>query len=283
MTSLLLLALAAAPLEDARAHLKAGRLDEVLFALEGKSWSEAEKPQAAQLLGEAAGESLAKHDELLGLQFAQMALKLDPGQAGALEVAARSSLKEQQFATAEEYADRWLTVEPKSPSARLLRAELAFEAGEWSLVLRQLDQAKPLKGEKAGVAAVLRAKAAQELAQRKEALTSVATLERRVAMAAAKAKSKDSAGFARPISAASSGGVTVYTTAWCGYCKKMKAFLKKKGVDFVEKDIERDPEAEKELAQKAAAAGVNPRGVPVTDVRGKLILGFDTEGVEAAL
>ena len=63
----------------------------------------------------------------------------------------------------------------------------------------------------------------------------------------------------------------------------MKAFLKKKGVDFVEKDIERDPEAEKELAQKAAAAGVNPGGVPVTDVRGKLVVGFDTEGVEAAL
>jgi glutaredoxin-like YruB-family protein len=278
----LALALAATPVDEAKAHLKAGRLDDVLFALDGKSFSDEERTRAAAVLGLAAEAANQKADALLALQFAQMALKLEPGELRALEAAARSAFAAQQFGAAEAYADRWLRAEPRNGAARLLRAELAFEAGEWGVVLDQLDQARQLKGPQGDAAAVLRAKATQEVAERRNALSSIATLERRVAAAAAKAKS-GGGGFTRPLPAQGSASVVVYTTAWCGYCKKMKSYLKKRGVDFIEKDIEKDPEAERELAQKAAAAHVDARGVPVTDIRGKLIVGFDTQAVDAAL
>lgn len=279
----LALALAATPVDEAKAHLKAGRLDDVLFALDGKSFSDEERTQAAAVLGLAAEAANQKADALLALQFAQMSLKLEPGEPRALEAAARSAFAAQQFSAAEAYADRWLRAEPQNGGARLVRAELAYEAGEWAVVLDQLDQARQLKGPQGDAAAILRAKATQELAERRNALSSIATLERRVAAAAAKAKS--GGGFTRPLPARGSAGanVVVYTTAWCGYCKKMKSYLKKRGVDFIEKDIEKDPEAERELAQKAAAAHIDARGVPVTDVRGKLVVGFDTEAVDAAL
>jgi mycoredoxin len=37
--------------------------------------------------------------------------------------------------------------------------------------------------------------------------------------------------------------VTRYTTTWCGYCSRLKAQMTREGIEFVEVDIERDPEA----------------------------------------
>lgn len=69
--------------------------------------------------------------------------------------------------------------------------------------------------------------------------------------------------------------VVIYTTDWCGVCQKAKSFLAKNGVSFLERDLEKDPEAEGELQAKAAAAGLRPQGVPVLDVAGELMMGFD--------
>jgi glutaredoxin len=44
------------------------------------------------------------------------------------------------------------------------------------------------------------------------------------------------------------------------------------GIDFVSKDIEADPGAKEELLNKN---GGNFQGVPVTDINGELVLGFD--------
>lgn len=38
--------------------------------------------------------------------------------------------------------------------------------------------------------------------------------------------------------------LTVFSTTWCGPCKRLKGLLKIEGVEFVEVDIDRDPEAE---------------------------------------
>lgn len=275
----LFLLLAATPLESAKEHLAAGKLDDVLFDLDGKKLGDDEKPQAAALLGDAAAAAVAKKDELLALQFAQMALKLDPNQAKALEAAARTSFKQQQFEAAEKYADRWIVVDPKSGPPRILRAELAAEAGEWQVVIDQLDQVK-LKGAEAETAKALRARATKEVKDKQNALSTIATLERQMAEAAVKARA--SGGGSKSWGGGTSD-VVVYSTAWCPYCKKAKDYLKKKGVAFTEKDVEKQPEAAKELAEKAVAAGVRPGGVPVIDVRGKLILGFDKEALDAAL
>ena len=35
----------------------------------------------------------------------------------------------------------------------------------------------------------------------------------------------------------------MYSTVWCGYCKRLKTMLKSEGITFTEVDIEHDPEA----------------------------------------
>jgi mycoredoxin len=37
--------------------------------------------------------------------------------------------------------------------------------------------------------------------------------------------------------------VTIYSTTWCGHCRRLKSQLEREGIDFVEVDIEQDPEA----------------------------------------
>jgi len=77
--------------------------------------------------------------------------------------------------------------------------------------------------------------------------------------------------------------VTMYSAAWCGVCKKARAFLSAEGIPFVEKDIEKDPSAAEELRKKAAAAGVATGGVPMFDVGGKVLGGFDQQSLLTAI
>jgi glutaredoxin len=74
--------------------------------------------------------------------------------------------------------------------------------------------------------------------------------------------------------------VTVYSTSWCAFCHTEMEWLKKLGIDFVAKDIEADPSAKEELLSKN---GGNFQGVPVTDVCGEIILGFDRPKLQDAL
>lgn len=274
---LLSLTLAASPLETARTHLDRGRLDDVLFALDGQAVTPEERPKAAALLGDAARAAVAKKDELLAMQFAQMALKLDPKQPAALEAMARTARSQQQFELAERACDDWLGVDSGNAQAKLLRAELANDAGEWERALSLLEGLK-LSGADARRAQVVKQKATREVAERRTSLTAVRSLERQLAQAQARHVPGDG-----PRPAANTSDVVVYTTSWCGYCRKAKALLTQKGVPFVEKDVEKDPKASEELAEKAARAGVQPRGVPVLDIRGKLILGFDAQAITEAL
>jgi glutaredoxin len=71
--------------------------------------------------------------------------------------------------------------------------------------------------------------------------------------------------------------VILYATSWCSACRQARAFLKEKGIPYVEKDIEKDPGAAAELLEKAKKAGISASGVPVLDVRGTLVQGFDPE------
>ena len=66
--------------------------------------------------------------------------------------------------------------------------------------------------------------------------------------------------------------VIIYSTSWCAFCHTEAQWLDHLGVPYVKKDIEEDKEAYEELMQKS---GGNYSGVPVTDVAGDIILGFD--------
>ncbi len=77
--------------------------------------------------------------------------------------------------------------------------------------------------------------------------------------------------------------VIIYGAAWCGPCHQAAAYLKKKGVSFVEKDIEEDGSAAREMQAKLAKAGRHGGSIPVLDVGGKILVGFEPHQVDAAL
>lgn len=74
--------------------------------------------------------------------------------------------------------------------------------------------------------------------------------------------------------------VTVYTTSRCAFCKTEKQWLDHLGVSYQSKDIEQDKSAHDELTAKMDG---NFQGVPVTDIGGDIILGFNRPQLQAAL
>jgi len=74
--------------------------------------------------------------------------------------------------------------------------------------------------------------------------------------------------------------VIIYSTSWCAFCHTEMQWLEKLGVDFVAKDIEADKAAYEELMSKN---GGSFSGVPVTDIAGELVLGFDRPKLQAAM
>lgn len=90
-------------------------------------------------------------------------------------------------------------------------------------------------------------------------------------------------GLEPPEQVAKAQGVIVYKTSWCGVCKKVEAYLERKGVDYEAKDIEKDRTAAAELQAKAQTQGVRTGSVPVIDVGGQLIVGFDRARLEKLL
>ncbi len=77
--------------------------------------------------------------------------------------------------------------------------------------------------------------------------------------------------------------VTLYGTSWCPYCRKAREYLRRRGVAFVDRDIEQDPAAQREMTIKERAAGLEHQGVPVLDVHGTLVEGFSAESFDEAL
>lgn len=78
----------------------------------------------------------------------------------------------------------------------------------------------------------------------------------------------------------STSPVIVYSTSWCAFCKTEMQYLDKLGVAYEKKNIEEDQAAHDELMEKI---GGNFQGVPVTDIAGDIILGFDRPKIDATL
>jgi len=77
--------------------------------------------------------------------------------------------------------------------------------------------------------------------------------------------------------------VIIYGASWCGPCHQAAAYLKERGIPFVEKDIEADGGAAREMHAKLGKAGMHGGSIPVLDVKGKLLVGFDPRAVDRAL
>jgi glutaredoxin-like YruB-family protein len=72
--------------------------------------------------------------------------------------------------------------------------------------------------------------------------------------------------------------VTVYSTSWCPWCDRVKTFLKEKKIPFKDINVENNPEAAQEMANKSGQMGV-----PVLDIDGKIIVGFNEPEIRKAL
>ncbi|MBI5036432.1 glutathione S-transferase N-terminal domain-containing protein [Candidatus Micrarchaeota archaeon] len=72
--------------------------------------------------------------------------------------------------------------------------------------------------------------------------------------------------------------VTVYSTPTCVYCTLVKQYLKDNGVQFKEIDVSVDQKAAEEMIEKSGQMGV-----PVIDVDGRIIVGFDRPALQSAL
>lgn len=74
--------------------------------------------------------------------------------------------------------------------------------------------------------------------------------------------------------------ITVYSTSWCAFCHTEMQWLDSLGYSYTAKDIEADKDAYNELMEKIQG---NYQGVPVTDIKGDLVLGFDRQKLQAVI
>lgn len=72
--------------------------------------------------------------------------------------------------------------------------------------------------------------------------------------------------------------IKVYTTDSCPWCVKAKNYLKSKNIAFEELNVAEDMDARQEMVQKS-----RQMGVPVLDINGTVVIGFDKTAIDTAL
>lgn len=72
--------------------------------------------------------------------------------------------------------------------------------------------------------------------------------------------------------------VKIYSTPTCPYCIRTKQFLKDSNIQFEDMDVSVNHEAAEEMIEKSGQMGV-----PVLDIDGEIIVGFDKEKIKQAL
>jgi glutaredoxin len=72
--------------------------------------------------------------------------------------------------------------------------------------------------------------------------------------------------------------ITMYSTTWCGVCKRARAYFEEKQLAFEERDVDKDPQARVEYER------LNPRrSVPTIKIGDQVVIGFSPGAVESAL
>ncbi len=73
--------------------------------------------------------------------------------------------------------------------------------------------------------------------------------------------------------------VVMYMTTWCGYCKQAREYIHSLGATLVEHDIERNPDIKAEMKAKSGGS----TSVPLIDIDGTIIHGYNPSVIKAAL
>jgi glutaredoxin-like YruB-family protein len=72
--------------------------------------------------------------------------------------------------------------------------------------------------------------------------------------------------------------VTVYSTPTCPYCIRTKQFLKENDIAFEDIDVSAKPDQAEVMVEKS-----DQMGVPVIEIDGEIVVGFDKEELKRAL
>jgi len=72
--------------------------------------------------------------------------------------------------------------------------------------------------------------------------------------------------------------IKIYSTPTCPYCKMAKAYFKEKGLEYEDIDVSANEVARKEAVEKSGIVGV-----PIIDIDGQIVAGFDKEKINQLL
>ena len=64
--------------------------------------------------------------------------------------------------------------------------------------------------------------------------------------------------------------VIVFSTPTCSFCNMAKKYFREKGIKFNDVDVSKDPAAARDMVRRSGQ-----QGVPVIDIGGKIVVGFD--------
>ncbi len=72
--------------------------------------------------------------------------------------------------------------------------------------------------------------------------------------------------------------VIVFSTPTCPHCRSAKRYLKSRGVSFTDVDVSRDRQAARDMVRISGQ-----QGVPVIQIDGKVIVGFNRPKIDRLL
>lgn len=72
--------------------------------------------------------------------------------------------------------------------------------------------------------------------------------------------------------------ITIYSTPTCSWCQAAKDYLYKREIEFEDVDVSADMGRAMEMVEKSGQ-----QGVPVIDIDGEIIVGFDRPRIDSLL
>lgn len=72
--------------------------------------------------------------------------------------------------------------------------------------------------------------------------------------------------------------VIIFTTPSCPHCNHAKLYLRERGIRFRDVDVSRDPAAARDMVRRSGQ-----QGVPVLDIGGRIVVGFDRPKIDRLL
>ncbi|MBX6334796.1 glutaredoxin family protein [Candidatus Saccharibacteria bacterium] len=76
----------------------------------------------------------------------------------------------------------------------------------------------------------------------------------------------------------SSSKIIIYGAEWCGFCHAARRYLDDKGIEYDYRDVEQDMDDMRAAIEKSGQTGI-----PVIDIDGTIIIGFDRPRIDQVL